>query len=314
MQLHELVEFKNLILKYLNSDSLFDTSEFDSMTKRINLVSQLNFTNEINNVNNSTQEIFAQYDRSKQTMTALIHSIDQRINELTKDYFKFGYITINGLGVSQMPAKDERSLRDRVVNHEVKEKILSVIFRSTSDDYPAMEIGPGDGIWTDYLVAADPLYIVDRNQEFLDTTKAKYSELYQRRLRFYKPGNGLLPDSDFSLLPQNQFRFIFAWNVFNYFPLDYTQSFLQSCFNMLRPGGNMFFSYNNCEDPLCAKFAESGYASWMPKAMLEKTVSDLGFNIHQTGGASGWHWIEIIKPGTLSTVKVHQSLGEIVRY
>lgn len=314
MRLHELVELKNKIKNYLNCKEIFNLSKLENTTKKdLALVSQFDFPTEIQTVLSSIDTISKSYESLTITLQSLLAAVDDQINSITKDYLKVGYLTKTGEAIPQLDPIQERSIRDKPVSPQIKEQIIAVIFRSTSDDYPALEIGPGDGTWTDYLVAGDPLYLVDRHQEFLDSTKSKYPDVYQRRLRLYKLGHGALPDSDFSALPENQFRFIFSWNVFNYFPLDYTTSFLRSCYNLLRPGGNMLFSFNNCDNPICAKYVEIGYASWMPEDLMRKTVLDLGFEIAQLKSMNDWSWIEIRKPGTLQTVKVHQSLGEIVK-
>jgi len=155
--------------------------------------------------------------------------------------------------------------------HDSTRSEVLVKSRSYTDwRYPVLEIGPGDGTWTEHLIAGDPLYIVDLHQEFLDNTLNKFNPVYRNRGRSYIVGAHGIADTDFSLLPQGQFGFIFSWNVFNYYPLEYTKLMLTQCMGLLRPGGVMMFSYNNCDVVQCAEYAEKGLASWMQKELLVK--------------------------------------------
>lgn len=313
MKLHELVDLKNRLLKFQNTESMFINSELNNFRTLLHLIGVIDFTDIKNELHTTIDSINQSSDDLKNLLDKLIQLVNQSIDTIVRDWYKMGYLTNTGEACSQLDAESERTFREGKVPYDVKSRIHGLISKYTNDAYPVLEIGPGDGIWTDYLVAGDPLYLLDRHQEFLDNTKNKYPDQYKNRIRAYKILHGDLPDSDCSLLPQSQFNFIFSWNVFNYFPLDYTTAFLISAYKLLRPGGVMVFSYNNCEEVDCAKFAEIGYASWMPKSLLKNKILELGFEIINLDSNSGWHWAEIRKPGELSTVKVHQSLGEIVR-
>jgi len=313
MKLHELVDLKNRLIEFQNSESMFFNKDLDKFTTLLNIIGVSNFPHNRDHLYPTITTINQSYIELRSKLDKFIESVDMRIDDITRSWYKMGYLANSGVGCSQLDVEGERSFREGKVPYDVKSRIHGLISKYTNDAYPVLEIGPGDGIWTDFLVAGDPLYILDRHQEFLDTTINKYPEQYRNRIRSYKILHGDLPDSDCSVLPQAQFNFIFSWNVFNYFPLDYTTAFLISASKLLRPGGVMVFSYNNCEDVNCAKFAEIGYASWMPKTVLKNKIIELGFEVIDMNSESGWHWVEIRKSGKLETIKVHQSLGEIVR-
>jgi phospholipid N-methyltransferase len=243
----------------------------------------------------------------------MIAVIDGHINELTKDFHTRGYKIGDNFGSNSTDVATERNYRNLIVPSQIISKVIGKIRLHTNSLYPALEIGPGDGIWTSHLVAADPLYLVDVHQEFLDKTISLFPEAYQRRLRPYKLDVSPPGDTDLSQLPQNQFGFVFAWNVFDFFPLTHVQAYLTSCFNIMRSGGIMLFSYNNCDHYQCAKYAESGYKSWMPKTLLEKTIIKHGFEVMEFESESNTYWVTIKKPGLLATVKAHQVLGKIIK-
>lgn len=244
----------------------------------------------------------------------LIEKLNQEINDNTQEYLKRGYI-IDGFRASDTTDVDtERTERNVDVNSNVKSEIIVRARGYTDWHYPGLEIGPGDGQWTEHLIAADPLYIVDIHQDFLDSTLSKFNPVYRNRVRPYLTGfAGQRSEFDLSMLPVNQFGFIFSWNVFDYFPLVETKTLLEQCFQLLKPGGTMMFSFNNCDIPECVEYMERGFKSWMPATLLTKTCQELGFEIITVANPTlTTNWIEIRKPGVLKTVKGHQVLGEIL--
>ena len=131
--------------------------------------------------------------------------------------------------------------------------------------------------------------------------------MYQGRVRKY-----LIDDFQIEGLPQNQFGFIFSYNFFNYLSLDSIKQYLIQAFKWLRPGGIMVFTYNNADLPIPASYADNYYMSYVPKSILIPMCESLGFEIEQTQDFDlGVSWVEIKKPGKLSTIKASQALGEI---
>jgi phospholipid N-methyltransferase len=266
-----------------------------------------------NNLANQLIQLKSQIKQTDDLISNLIQYVDTLIEEQVKEFYKSGYL-INGVEFTgETDVHNERQYRNITCTEDVKQTVISKIRNHTNSKYPALEIGPGDGQWTEYMVAGDPLYIVDIHPEFLESTKSKFPIEYQRRLRSYLLGWHGVPKDDLSMLPQNQFGFIFAWQVFDFFPFDKTKVYLEQCFNLLRPGGVMMFSYNNCEFSAAAVYTEIGFKSWMPKKLIINTCQELGFEVLDTNDSlSGFHWIQIKKPGELKTVKTGQAMGEII--
>jgi len=195
------------------------------------------------------------------------------------------------------------------VNPDVESLIRQRILLHTDWKYPALEIGCQDGYWTQHLVAADPLYIIDRHRDFLDSASSKFPEAYQRRLRQYH-----LANHDMSMLPQRQFGFIFSWGYFNYVSMDTMKRYLQQAMDLLRPGGVFMFSYNDGDTPGGAGMAEKFVRSYMPRSLLVPMCQSLGFEIQaEAEHGPAISWLEIRRPGTLNTIKAHQIMGEIIR-
>lgn len=239
------------------------------------------------------------------TVGERIALIDRQISDLTKKLFEDNseferyYGTVDSV----------RNNRRIYINSDVEQLISQRIGLHTEWRYPALEIGCRDGEWTKQLVAADPLYIIDRHEEFLESTADKFTPEYQRRLRKYH-----LVDHKLNILPQKQFGFVFSWGYFNYISMPTMRKYLKQILNLLRPGGVFMFSYNDADTPAGAGMAENFAQSYMPTSLLVPMIKSLGYEIvAETHPAANISWIEIKRPGVLKTVKAHQVMGEIRR-
>lgn len=317
MKLSDLVAFKNSLSDISTTDTQYQLDLLDANISKI-----LNIYDLHADYKDDLRTLIYKLDQAEKLIAdidlllpALIEKINTEISDTTKSFYKRGYL-INNLEATNATLPDfERNHRILSVSSESRADLVNAIRGHTDWHYPALEIGPGDGVWTEHLVAADPLYIVDINNEYLQNTLSRFNELYRKRIRPYCIGNWIAND-DFYLmmLPSNQFGFIFSWNVFNYFPLYETKIMLEQCFQLLRFGGSMIFSYNNCEFPAQAEYVEKGFRSWMPKTLLINTCKQIGFEIIKTVDYDNTiSWIEIRKPGKLKTVKSHQVLGKIIK-
>ena len=113
-------------------------------------------------------------------------------------------------------------------------------------------------------------------------------------------------------LPLNQFNFVFSWNFMNYASLDTIKEYLKIVKELLRPGGVFMFSYNDGDRPAGAAMAENFFMTYVPKHMLIPMCESLGFEVvNQRTRDVSISWIEIRKPGELTTTKAHQVLGEV---
>lgn len=237
-----------------------------------------------------------------------IEKIDELLKQQTADFIRDDNVYWDQPNIKYRTAEYNRDYRKLKIFDETRALVKARIGLYTDWKYPGLEIGPGDAIWTKELVAQDPLYVVDFNNEFLETTKLAFPEGYQNRLRCYlNNGSGL------HMLPQNQFGFVFSWNTFNYFSFDQISNYLKEIHKVLRPGGACMFSYNNAERVNCAKRSEEKLMTFMPETILKELVSSHGFiNIKTENHDTAISWIEFRKPGELETPKAAQALGKII--
>lgn len=276
-------------------------NDLELLTKRYDLENeQLNVINDtLRFVDNQITALDVVNNQKSLMLSKLAQDIEQR----TKKFFAANYET----EFVYNTAAGIRQHRTLYIPKHASPMLISRIGANLDWRYATLEIGCRDGEFTTHLVAGDPLYVVDAHQEFLDSTLNKFNEGYQRRIRPY-----LIKDHDFSSLPSSQFGFVFSWNHFNYLGLDTIKHCLQQVYQLLKPGGVMLFSYNNGDLPDSADYAEKYYMTYMPKTLLIPMCEMIGFDVIDSQDFTpAVSWIEIKKPGELTTVKAHQVLGTI---
>jgi len=306
MALHNLVTFKHRLTQAL--DTAPAANELLELRDKISnikfQVAELNDENSnyINELVDHYSKLIEQTLQPSIEMKQHLEKVDVEINQLTQKLFAGNYELEERTG----GVEHVRNNRRIYVREDIEDIVKQRILLHTSWRYPSLEIGCRDGEWTQFLVAADPLYIVDQFPEFIKSTASKFTPEYQRRLRQYP-----LIKNDLSALPQNQMAFIFSWGYFNYVSLDTVTQMLKQIRTILRPGGTFMFSYNDGDTPQGAGMAENFAQTYIPKSILIPVCLSLGFDIGAEYSFETVSWIEIKRPGELHTVKAHQVMGKI---
>ena len=306
MPLYDLVDLRQQLLNKTNTGPVVDQL-LDLRNAVVSIKSAIPLTAErsayIDRLADYYDQILDAVNSPDNGLAAELQSINDEIQQLTHTLFYNNY----NLEENYNSAEFIRKNWVVTINSDIEQLIQQRILLHTDWKYPALEIGCQDGHWTQHLVAADPLYIIDRHREFLDSAAGRFPEVYQRRLRQYH-----LVNHDMSMLPSGQFGFIFSWGYFNYVSMDTMKRYLQQVWSLLRPGGVFMFSYNDGDTPGGAGMAEKFVRSYMPKSLLVPLCHSVGFEIHaQAEQGPAISWLEIRRPGTLTTLKAHQVLGEI---
>lgn len=305
MKLNELVGLRNQLSQALNLSILFE--EIDKNCQRLNNLSQQtdeDLEQKISALVHQHTGLYALFERDKAQLDELVSLIQDKINFLSTKFFEENY----QLELKTINPEVVRQTRSIAPNEQFDLQLLQRINLHSNWQYPALEIGCGDGKWTKYLVASDPLYIADNFEEFLHSAVKQFEPIYQGRVRkylvkdFYKIAN----------LPKNQFSFIFSYNFFNYLSLDSVKQLLVQSFEWLRPGGKIIFTYNNADLPAAASYAENYFMTYVPKSILAPMAESLGYSITFSFDVEpAFSIIELQKPGTLKSIKLGQTVGEI---
>jgi hypothetical protein len=177
---------------------------------------------------------------------------------------------------------------------------------------PGMMLRPGLEKFIEEMVPMDPLYLVDTHQDLLTPSIQKFTVEYQRRLRPYVIDDrqaGPIMDQ----LPNNQFGFVFAFNFFNFRPLELIQRYLTELHSKLRPGGSLIMTYNNCDRSHGVALAEKNWMLYTPKHLILEHAQSLGFvQTADRDGQGDLSWLEFKRSGDIDSLRGGQSLAKII--
>ncbi len=194
------------------------------------------------------------------------------------------------------------------MSDRTKQTISGVLSRYLSWQYPALEIGASSESIINLLQHAQPLTVANNNNDAITAlvNRLPTDQAQNRIIRYITQDHNILP------LPLGQHSLIFSWNFLNYCTVDVVEQYLSQCFQLLRPGGAVIFSFNNCIYPYCAELAENKIMHYATTEEITAICHRIGFVVKSTEWIEQHvTWAEIVKPGVLSTMKVHPVIGTI---
>lgn len=205
--------------------------------------------------------------------------------------------------------ENDRLYRISVIDPKTKEQVSSKIRTFTDWKYPCLEIGPGEGCWTDNLVGSDPLYLIDIHETYLKKTLSNFNSIYSKRVRTYLVGKENNKNIfDYSMLPNDQIGCIFSWAVFDFYNYKDIDIFLGEAYKILRPGGTLIFSYNDCNYLEGIKFFEKNQKTFLTKEILEKLFKKHNLDVleFESNETNNLFWVSVRKKGLLQSIKTSQ--------
>ncbi len=177
---------------------------------------------------------------------------------------------------------------------------------------PGLIVRPAkEDFFIDPMVTFDPLYVADHGQEYLDPFTTQFPELYQRRIRRYiinENGSQLLMH-----LPVAQFGVILMYNFLNYKPLPLLLRYVSEAFELLRPGGTMIMTFNDCDVGQNMGLCERRFMMYQPWRLIEPVLTKVGYEIkalHRPGGDVVW--AELGRPGEITSLRGNAPMAKIV--
>jgi hypothetical protein len=178
--------------------------------------------------------------------------------------------------------------------------------------HAAMIIRPAYEPFIHELLASDPLYLVDESHDLLQPAISQFNEHYQQRLRPYtiteRSGEAIL-----GALPKSQFGLVFAYNYFNFRPFEVIRQYLAEIYQKLRPGGVLAMTFNDCDRAKAVMLVEQHYCCYTPGYLVRELAQSLGYEIAFSWTDQGPStWLELRKPGELSTLRGGQALAKII--
>lgn len=142
----------------------------------------------------------------------------------------------------------------------------------------ALEIGPGGGRWTRYLLPFRKLYVVDYYEELLK----------QLRKNFHPPNMVFIKNNgwDFPGVPGKSVDFVFSFGTFVHLDPPIIDSYLKSIREILRPGGNVVLQYSDKNKIMAREL--SGFSENTPEKMRQM-VEDARYEILEEDLTTLWH-------------------------
>ena len=246
-----------------------------------------------------------------QSLQVLKQQLRNDVDRLAPEYYaesrkryeqEMCFETVEHLINRKLPIEfdDQESLRNTIKNY-------------TDWRLPGMVIGARQEMLVEDMVPMDPLYLVDHNRELIKVAMSPFTKEYQNRLRPYVI-NDWKDTEIFTSLPNNQFGLVFAYNYFNWKPIEMIEKFLAEIYQKLRPGGALVFTYNECDKWHGVGAVEHAWMCYTPGSRIQTIARNLGYKIiEQHIGAGDIAWFEMRRPGEIQSLRGGQVLARVVR-
>lgn len=135
-------------------------------------------------------------------------------------------------------------------------------------DQVALEIGPGGGRWTRYLLGFSRLYVVDYHAELLQELRRSFN---QPNMQFI-----VNHGTDFPGVPEHSVDYVISVACFVHLEAHLIAAYLKNIARILKPGGNVFVTYSD-KTKVGAQI-NSTFTENTPERMREM-VTEAGFKI-----------------------------------
>jgi len=311
MLVSHLIKFRDELIKKIQ---LINESSDQILTPYNLLNSVINDYTEINPISFSQEKITQtltkykqlhdQYKEISKPLESIIDDINRVIDQLALDKL-LADSSPNALNYYRKKVFSE--------SEEVHVALRAKLHAHSNFAFPGMCFPCNNRSIIDNLVASDPLYLCDADMLNIKNLTSHFNEIYNQRLRKY-----VIYNNNLSKLPYNQFGFIISWMFFNYVEFELMKSYLSEMIKLLRPGGTILCTYNNGDIEDSCKLSEGRVMSFIPKRWLVAYCHQIGYEIVNTidfpnddPEVKFISWIELRKPGQLTTIKRMQALGGI---
>ena len=133
-------------------------------------------------------------------------------------------------------------------------------------DHTALEIGPGGGRWTRYLLSFRRVFVVDLHQELLDELAKKFRVPHLIPIR----GNG----TDLTGIEPASIDYLFTFGVFVHLDAPIIAGYLRALFPIAKETANLVIQYSDKRKPEAAR--ERSFSENDPDRM-RRMITDAGF-------------------------------------
>lgn len=310
MKLSQLVNFRNELgkLSVLPTQKSAD-SEIDKVVHLIESTTlTTNLTNEFKQGQSKISNAFVAFEHQ---LNELKEKINQQIEDKERPYFQESYRLYDKEMIYET---DEYILNRRMfISAESLEFINARMSKYATWKHAGMVIRPGKEDFVKNMVMFDPLYLIDQTHELLAPCISEFHEDYQRRLRPYVI-NERIDQLILARIPDNQFGICFAYNYFNFKPLEIFRKYLSEIYTKLKPGGTLAFTFNDCDRDKAVILVEDHFCCYTPGRLVKELAKSIGYELDFEWHDNGpWTWLELRKPGELESLRGGQTLAKVMR-
>lgn len=312
MKLSDLVDYKNLLEEYsLENIHAESRQQINAIMHQI-VNHGLQFKQYSREIGHDAANIDAAFNKFNDTIKDIKQHLDILIEQRYPDMFRESTRWFNHESIYE--TNDYILNRRLSIDPETTELLLGRVLRYTDWRLPGLCFRPAQEKWIEHLVPLDPLYLVDNNLELLEPAVSAFHPQYQRRLRLYavddrNDNTAILKD-----LPNNQFGYVFAYNWFNFKPMEVIEQYLRELWHKVRSGGVVFMTYNDCNFAHGVALAEKYFMCFTPGNMIIRAAESAGFDLIDRHRATGdVAWLEFQKPGKIYSLRGGQTLAKIVQ-
>lgn len=310
MKLQDVVAYINLL------DSLSADAECNEAVRILDSIlhvvanHQLQLNMFSKTLANDFETISSGVNAFKFTLDQLKKRLHEEVENQEPEYFRESKRVFD----HEMPYETNEYILNRKLNIDADSNILLRSHLRNLSDWrvPGLIFRPGRETFIEDMVPLDPLYLVDHDEELLKPSVESFTPEYQRRLRQY-----IVDDRTESAilgkLPKGQFGLVFAYNYFNFKPIEIIRRYLNELYAVMRPGGTIIMTYNNCDRAQGVGLSERGFMCYTPKRHIQQYAESIGFeSTFEHNGLGDLCWLEFVKPGKIQSNRGGQTLAKIV--
>jgi SAM-dependent methyltransferase len=310
MTLKDIVAYINLL------DSLSISAETQETVRLLASVLHVVDTHsvQLDSYSKTLEQNFSSITAGVDNFANTLAQLKQRLHQLVKEYEPQYFTESKRIFDHEMPFERTDYILNRQLGIDEHSNILLRSHLKNLGDWkiPGMIIRPGTTSFIEDLVPMDPLYLVDQHQDLIRPSVLRFAPEYQRRLREY-----VITDRTdqpiMAALPQGQFGLVFAYNYFNYKPIEIIRRYLSEIYALLRPGGVLIMTYNNCDRAQGVGLAERNFMCYTPERYIRQHAESVGFELTFSHNGDGdVSWLEFGRPGKITSLRGGQTLAKIL--
>lgn len=310
MKLSEVVDYLNL----LESQELDPTN--DLVTDRLENIATvvkdypLQFGSVTDTLTQDLDKIKKAISEFNSTIQTLKQNIQDEIKRQQPTYYQESY----RLYEQDMVFETNEHILNRKlkIDFDSDNALRSSLRRYGDWRLSGMIIRPAKEDFIEEMVPLDPLYLVDNNMELLMPAISAFTPEYQRRLRPYTI-NEYENLEILGNLPSRQFGLIFAYNYFNFKPIQVIERFLIEIYQKLRPGGVVIFTYNECDRVQGIGAAENNWMCYTPGTRIRSIAEKIGYEVlANVIGEKDMAWFELRVRGPIISLRGGQTIAKIL--